>query len=137
MMSSEIADFLSNYPDDMQAISQILREMVVAAMPHANEILHASQNHIGYSPSQSSYDQIAYICPMQDYVRLGFMRGTALPDPDQHLIGEGKWLRHVKVRSMDQAKLPALAALVKAAWEYSEKEQAEKAAKKAAKARSK
>jgi hypothetical protein len=129
MMSDPIADFLSNYPNDRQAISQYLRTMVTGAMPHANEILYASQNHIGYSATQSSYDEIAYIFPMEDYVRRGFMRDTQLPDPDQHLIGEGKWLRHVKVRSMEQAKLPGLVELVKAAWEYSEKEQAEKEAK--------
>jgi hypothetical protein len=134
-MSDPIADFLSNYPDDVQAISQELRTMVLGAMPQANEILYASQNHIDYSPPQSPNEKIAYICPMKDYVRLGFMRGTALADPDQHLIGEGKWLRHVKVRSMDQAKLPALVELVRAAWAYSEREQAEKAAKKAAKSK--
>src|SRR5687767_6497294 len=92
--------------------------MVRATMPQASEILYAKQNHFAYSVSQSMADSIVYICPMKDYVRLGFMRGTQLPDPDQKLVGEGKWLRHVKVRILKEADHPALEGLVKAAWEY-------------------
>ena len=44
------------------------------------------------------------------------MRGTQLPDPDQKLVGEGKWLRHVKVYTVEEAEHPALEGLVKAAW---------------------
>jgi hypothetical protein len=53
---------------------------------------------------------------MQEYVRLGFMFGGTLPDPQHLLVGEGKRLRHVKVRSRQEAANPALKRLVRAAW---------------------
>jgi hypothetical protein len=53
---------------------------------------------------------------MKDYVRLGFMFGTHLPDPERMLIGEGLRLRHVKVRLVQEAKRPALERLVADAW---------------------
>src|SRR5205823_6475993 len=77
---------------------------------------------IGYSTTQSSRDRVVYICPMKDYVRLGFMRGTQLPDPEQKLVGEGKWLRHVKVRTLKEAEQPALRHLVDAAWACAKKD---------------
>src|SRR5579859_3422382 len=119
-MDDPIEAFFSNYPPEIQAISRKLRAMVQRAMPKANEVLYAKDNHVGYSSSQSSRDRVVYICPMKAYVRLGFMRGTQLPDPDHLLIGEGKWLRHVKVRSADQVDNPALEGLVEAAWAYVE-----------------
>src|SRR5437899_1085436 len=116
-MPDPIEEFFAGYPPDVQAISQKLRAMVKSAMPpQANEVLFASQNHIGYSSTESMRDRICYICPMKDYVRLGFMFGTHLADPDQLLVGTGKRLRHVKVRSVQEASNPALERLVEAAW---------------------
>jgi hypothetical protein len=57
-----------------------------------------------------------YICPMQEYVRLGFYYGGELADPAHLLVGEGKRLRHVKVRTLADACQPALEQLVRAAW---------------------
>ena len=100
----------------MQAISHMLRDMVRTAMPAAIEVLYAKHNHIGYGLSESMADRIAYICPMKDYVRLGFMFGGEPPDSQRLLAGEGKRLRHVKVWSVKEARNPALKRLVKAAW---------------------
>jgi predicted RNA-binding protein with PIN domain len=45
------------------------------------------------------------------------MFGKGLPDPGGVLVGEGKRLRHVKVRSLEQARDRVLERLVEAAWE--------------------
>ena len=111
-----IEAFFAGYPPEVQAISRTLRAVVQRAMPQANEILVAKQNHIAYSFSTSRHDTIACICPLKDYVRLGFMYGTYLPDPHQLLIGEGQRLRHVKVRTNEAANNSALKQLVEAAW---------------------
>ena len=115
-MQDPIEAFIAGYTPDVQAVSSTLRAMVKSAMPGASEILFAKYNHIGYAWSESMRDRICYICPMKDYVRLGFMYGTHLPDPEQLLVGEGKRLRHVKVRSVQEASNSALEQLVKAAW---------------------
>src|ERR1041385_9321088 len=100
-MLDPIEEFFAGYPPDIQTISRQLRMMVKAAMqaatPQAREVLFARHNHIGYSLSDSMRDRICYICPMRDYVRLGFMYGTHLADPEQMLVGEGKRLRHATV----------------------------------------
>ena len=115
-MPDPVEEFFASYPPGVQAISRTLRSMVRAGMPQAIELLHASQNHIGYSHTASPRDTVCYICPMRDYVRLGFMYGGHLADPHEMLVGTGKRLRHVKIRTAQAAGDPALAQLVEAAW---------------------
>jgi hypothetical protein len=49
-------------------------------------------------------------------VNFGFFFGAHLPDPQHVLVGEGKRMRHVKVRSLEDASNPELEQLMKEAW---------------------
>ena len=51
----------------------------------------------------------------QHHVGIEFWRGTSLPDPAGLLEGTGKNLRHVKVRSVAEARAAPLRALIRAA----------------------
>ena len=90
--------------------------MVRRAMPGVHEIVYATQNHIGYGNSAARRDLVCYVCPVRDYVRLGFMYGTSLEDPERLLVGEGARLRHVKLRSVEEARRPSIEDLVRNAW---------------------
>ncbi len=115
-MTDAVEEFLARSPADVQAISRALRALVKRTMPQAHEILVARHNHCGYSTSESVRDRIVYICPMKDYVRFGFDYGGQLDDPEQLLEGEGKRMRHIKVRTLPEANRSALKRLVKGAW---------------------
>ena len=41
---------------------------------------------------------VAYVYSAPDHVQFGFFRGSALRDPSGLLKGEGKFVRHIKVR---------------------------------------
>jgi hypothetical protein len=41
---------------------------------------------------------VAYVYSAPDHVQFGFFRGSALSDPNGLLKGEGKFVRHIKVR---------------------------------------
>ncbi len=110
-------EFLKSYPPEVQAVCQKLRGLVKSAGPEALELMYISQNHIAFSLEGSAKDQVVYLVPMNDYVRLGFYWGGNLPDPDRLLTGTGKRLRHVKVRTLDEADQPGLKGLIEAAWE--------------------
>ena len=71
--------------------------------PQAREMLMLRHNHIAYSMSESVRDMVLYICPLTDYVRLGFYYGGRLNDLQHLLEGEGKRMRHIKVRSVEEA----------------------------------
>lgn len=111
-----IAAFLANYPPEIRAICQRLRDMVARQAPGAIETLFARHNTIGYALSENRRDLILYICPLAGWVRLGFYYGGGLADPDHLIEGAGKRLRHSKVRALEQASDPALAQVTAAAW---------------------
>lgn len=112
----DIADFLSAYPPEIRAIFKRLRLMVAAVAPDAHEILNLRHNNIGYSSSEQARDSILYICPLQEWVRLGFYYGAGLDDPMHLVVGEGKRMRHVKVRAVADTDTEALRRLTAAAW---------------------
>ena len=56
-----------------------------------------------------------YVLPYERWVNLGFYQGALLPDPTGLLEGTGARLRHVKVRSLEAAEVPAVRALIEAA----------------------
>ena len=111
-----IVAFLAGYPPHMAAICQRLRALVAQTAPDAHEVLVARHNHIAYSPSAKPGWRIAYICPLREWVRLGLDYGGSLDDPAGLLVGEGKRMRHVKVRTLEQAEAPELARLLAAGW---------------------
>jgi hypothetical protein len=41
---------------------------------------------------------VAYVYSAPDYVQFGFFRGSSLNDPRSLLEGEGRYVRHIKVR---------------------------------------
>lgn len=113
-MHDIIATYLASYPPEVAAICRRLRATAQQCMPQAHELWYHSS--IGYAVSASPVDRICYIAPQNGYVDLGFFFGTHLEDPRHLLEGTGARMRHVKVRTLDQAGDPALAALLRAAW---------------------
>ena len=107
-------EFLSNYSEEIRRISEDLRKMARSAMPGAHEFLY--YDAINYSVSDSPLGRICYISPMKKYVTIGFLFGARLDDQRHLLEGSGKRARHVKIRTLEEGKNPALKELVKAAW---------------------
>lgn len=58
---------------------------------------------------------IAYVYSAPDHVQFGFFAGAALEDPKGLLRGEGRFVRHVKVKQRAAIDEPAFAALLRQA----------------------
>ena len=58
----------------------------------------------------------AYVNAFRAHVNVGFFHGVALPDPASLLLGDGKHMRHVKIRPGLAVDEPALEALIEAAY---------------------
>ncbi len=107
-------DYINSYALELQAIIRALREMAKKSMPDAHEMIY--HGAIGYSLSTSPSGLFCYIAPQKNYVNLGFYYGVYLDDPLHLLVGEGKRMRHIKVRSRKDACNPALEEFLKEAW---------------------
>src|SRR5207245_7412166 len=109
-----VKEFRSNYPDQIRKITKELRHTARKAMPRAHEFLY--YDAINYSLSDSPLERICYISPAQSQATLGFLFGAHLDDQHHLLQGIGKRARHIKIRTLEEARNPALKELVKAAW---------------------
>jgi hypothetical protein len=112
-MSNDPDTFVAGHPPPIRDIVDALRTVIRENMPDATEIVY--HEALGYTLTSGSRGRILYVAPMAGYVNLGFMFGGHLDDPEGLLIGDGARLRHIKVRSVDDARNPRLAKLVRAA----------------------
>jgi hypothetical protein len=62
-------------------------------------------------------DMFCYIATSAGHVNLGFPRGSTLPDPNRVLVGEGKTMRHIKLRSQRDVERPFLRRYIQTAME--------------------
>jgi hypothetical protein len=70
--------------------------------------------HWGY-PWFVGTDLVCLVGYFSHHAASQFWRGSTIPDPDHLLQGTGKNLRHVKLRTLEEASSPRLAALLRRA----------------------
>ncbi len=89
--------------------------MIKEVMPQVTEKVYLGWGSIGYQSGDKMRDVVVAIAPQRRYANLGFGDGVDLPDPARRLEGHGKRLRHVKIRSRDDARHPDVRALLESA----------------------
>jgi hypothetical protein len=115
-----VEEWLAKLPSDLQIITRELIAVARKNMPHVHEFIY--HDTVGYSVNDSPFDRIYYSASQKKrYVNFGFFFGAGLSDPKKLLVGEGRRLRHVKIRSVIEAKNPALAQLIVATWKEAPK----------------
>lgn len=116
-VNTTFKDILRETSEEMQPIAWKTREVILTAVPKCVEMISVKDRVAGYGASTLTRDQRVYIALPKDWVRLGFYYGGDLPDPEGLLEGEGKRLRHIKIKSEQDLENPALRDLVRLALE--------------------
>ena len=114
-MDKKIDDFLSNYSEEVFTHALKLRELLFANLPDIIEQLDIPAKMIAYCYGQKYSELICTIIPSKKGLKLGFNRGTELPDPAKLLEGTGKISRYVEIRSGEQISSTALKKLIESA----------------------
>jgi len=73
-------------------------------------------------PSFDSNGPLCCFLVSKEHVTFAFMRGAALSDPEKLLEGNGKGVRHVKLRSVADVKKPGVKKLVVEAAKLNKKD---------------
>src|SRR5688572_17409008 len=102
--------YLADQKPRNRRIIQALRKFVRQKEPALNETVKW-----GNGCWVGTQGPVAYIYSATEYVQFGFFRGAALKDPKRLLEGEGKYVRHVKVRKVAEIDEPAFTALLEQA----------------------
>ncbi len=112
---SDINEFLQPYDGAIARRALQLRAVVRAVLPGITEQIDTAAKMIGYCYGQKYSQLICVIIPSKKGLKLGFNRGTALPDPHQMLEGKGKISRYLEIETEEQINSEAVDALLKAA----------------------
>ncbi len=73
--------------------------------------------HDGYATVCVQDAPFAYVGAFSSHVNVGFFHGASLPDPGGLLEGEGKYMRHVKLKQGQTVDDLALKALINASYQ--------------------
>lgn len=97
-------DLLSITSEKLQPIVTRLKEIILEVDPNTCEVVRLGDRAatFGVGPKKMS-EGYAYIMPHKKWINLGFYKGALLADKSGLMEGTGKNLRHIKVRSLDDA----------------------------------
>jgi len=111
-------DLLEITEEPLRPIVTVLREVVFEVDSETCEVVRLGDRAATYGVGpRKMLDGYAYIMPHKRWVNLGFYQGAELADPGGLLEGTGAKLRHVKIRSVDEATRAEILALVERALE--------------------
>src|SRR5436309_1280249 len=97
----------------LRPVCEFLRKLITALDASRAEVIWPRLGIASYGVGPKKMTQhYAYIGVHESHLNLGFYHGASLSDPAGLLEGEGKKLRHVKVRNTAEAKHPALKSLL-------------------------
>ena len=85
-------------------IARVLRLTVLEGFPDALETFDQADGLLAIGTGRSMRNFLFAIIPHKAHVNLQLADGVDLPNPDGHIEGTGKRVRHVKVRSVEDAR---------------------------------
>ena len=103
--------WMKAHAGELGAIAQQWFEVMRRCGDEVRELLHdgCPVACLGDAP-------FAYVNVFTAHVNVGFFHGAALPDPARLLQGNGRFMRHVKLRPGIPANTAALSRLIEAAY---------------------
>lgn len=108
--------WIEGQPKDLRPLCRAVRDLLDEGLPGAAASLKWSQ------PTWTGNGNVAGLAAFDGRVHLVLHRGADLPDPQGVLEGTGKLVRHVKLRHARDVQVPAVKALVRAAWRLDQAE---------------
>ena len=113
-VDTDVDRLLGEHPAEIQAIERALRAAIRAAFPEAVEQVDFGNKLIAFGRSMKIRGLLFAVIAHQSWVNLQLADGVDLPDPDGLVEGTGKRVRHVKIRSVEQASSRRVLRLIEA-----------------------
>ncbi len=104
--------------EELRPIVIRLKVLILEIHPETCEVVRLGDKAatFGVGPKKMS-EGYAYIMPHKNWINLGFYKGALFADQSEMMEGTGKSLRHIKMRSLEDANQPEVRSLLKAAYE--------------------
>ena len=99
-------------------IARAVRLTVLGDFPGAIEWFDPGNGLLAIGSRRAMRDLLFAIIPHKAHVNLQLADGAELPDPNGRIEGTGKRIRHVKVRTVEEADAPWVRAVIAAELAY-------------------
>ena len=102
--------FLKPYDPAIRDLALKVRAAVLEVMAPCHENIYDAYSAVamGYGLSERLRDGIFHVAVYPKHVNLGFNYGATLADPEGILLGNGKQIRHITIKSLDDLTRPAI-----------------------------
>ena len=109
--------FMARYTPEVVADAKRALTFLQARLPTALRLVYDNYNAlvIGFASGEKASDAFLSIALYPKYVRLFFLRGVDLEDPDHLLEGNGVQVRSIKLKPASRIEEPEVCALIDAA----------------------
>ncbi len=107
-------DNLASHTPAVQGAARALDAAIRAELPDVVVQYDAGNGLLAFGRSMRTRDLLFALIPHAGWVNLQLADGALLPNPDGLIEGTGKRIRHIKVRSADQAASPRIREVVRA-----------------------
>ncbi len=113
----ELERFLKRYEPEVADTGRQVLARMLARVPGANVLVYDNYNALAMAlaPTERSSDAVFSIAVYPRWVSLFFANASRLPDPDHALEGNGKKMKHVKLRSLADWEAAPVQRLIDAA----------------------
>lgn len=104
---------------DLRDIVLEIRNIVASVAPNATERSH--RRGFSYFHKERGGPVSAGICQIgifTDHIRLGFIHGAFLPDPQNLLVGEPKYKKHLRLYNYEDAPWDYIRMLIEASSRF-------------------
>lgn len=108
----EIDAWMRDHPGELGAIARRWFAVMRNCGADVRELLHD-----GHPTACVGKAAFAYVNTFKAHVNVGFFRGGELTDPTHMLEGNGKFMRHVKLRPENSVDASALEQLIQGAYQ--------------------
>lgn len=114
-MDKAVKTLFSKYEENISSLGFSLREYILSELKDVIEMpdLHANMVAFGYGPGYK--DMICTIIASKKGMKLGFYKGSELPDPAGLLTGSGKVHKYVDIKKTEDFNRPELKDLLEEA----------------------
>lgn len=115
----QLDGFLDRYLPDLAAQARACLKILRTRLPGATQLVYDNYNAlvIGFGPSERASEAIFSLVLYPRYLRLFFIQGTRVPDPDKLLEGSGNQVRSIKLASPEDLNRPDIRELIATAIE--------------------
>ena len=114
--NTEFIAVLQSFDLTVQKIALEARSLIFDVLPQTVEVVWSQQKTMGYGTGPKKMtEHFCWIAPYKKHVLLGFNYGSELVDPEHLLEGTGRLFRHIRLTRQEDARKPAVRALLKQA----------------------